>query len=377
MVPVAPLWAPPRFVLRFCLWLQGVLLLGGHGLAGYLCFQAVLAMSGDLHGGGMAAMVFLLCWMAVLFLTITIHELGHASMARLSGMCLLVVQIGPWHVVPQRGRLPRCWMTWAHLRTHGGYVFAFADPSRPQRRAELAMIAGGPLFNLIAAGVAVVFLRYVADPTLWLACAIANGSTALANLLPTQKGMTSDGLWLLRWWRGMDRDHPDLTTKRVLGQMCFGLTCDRVPESDLLAMEQATPALSLLALTIRVKAAQLRGSEAPVVDALQVALEQRLHDNPALSKSEQVTLLRVELAYMRALIDRRLHWLEETRWSRTLRRSQPWLWARWLALHAKLMGNESLALKELMRAERMGATSPDRSLAPTEAVLREQIRALP
>ena len=129
-----------------------------------------------------------------LFFAVFVHEMGHATMGSAVGMKLQVFAAYPFElsVAPLRLR----WIRRRDRRELGGFVQFEAMP-QPLHR-WVAMIAAGPVANLLLAAVAGATMTRAAWPSLMAgegaALAGVSGSMATANLVPQG---TSDGATLL------------------------------------------------------------------------------------------------------------------------------------------------------------------------------------
>ncbi|KGQ20509.1 hypothetical protein LF41_1046 [Lysobacter dokdonensis DS-58] len=156
--------------------------------------------------------------LAILFASVLVHEGGHAAGARLGGadvarIDLVFVQVLVADRV--RWRLKRC----------GALTMATLDPDRPVRSQMLPLVWGGPLGN----GCAAVLCSAVAwfyTSELLVAAALINAALAVANLVPTHRKLASDGLQLLRLYRGVDERQPAYLYLRATGLARRGRALD-------------------------------------------------------------------------------------------------------------------------------------------------------
>lgn len=312
------------------------------------------------------------------WLALIIHEAGHYVAARSAGMVVLSAVVFHIEVKPlRRGwRIRRC----RQRKLHSAYVVAVHDPARPLRGQIIRMTAGGPLANLLVAiAVGAFGLPWTSDvwSPLLLAAAVVNAATGLLNLVPSSRGLGSDGLKLLQW-RDRQREHgPDFIFSRLLALVVSGVTVDQLPEDQLEALEAQAAPMPLVALWYRLKAQQHRGDWESAA-ALQLRFEQLEESLPAEPRHRLADLLagiRAELAFSRAVRDRdESHLradlkLELTAWS------LPVLRPRCLALRALLEGKTEEGERLLDEAHRLAALSVDRSLVRSEAMIRSQMRA--
>lgn len=141
---------------------------------------------------------------AIVYVSIFIHELGHAVVGRMAGYLVTSFGLGtarPWCVIPVAGtRVYFC-----PVRPFQGITFYCTPHRDPTRRQQAAAIAGGILANgslaLLALGAGLV-----GSSVFWMTVAAINGLMAGLNLIPLQiqvgrATMRSDGWQLLRIWR--------------------------------------------------------------------------------------------------------------------------------------------------------------------------------
>lgn len=312
------------------------------------------------------------------WLALIIHEAGHYVAARSAGMVVLSAVVLHIEIKPlRRGwRIRRC----RQRKLHSAYVVAVHDPARPLRGQAIRMTAGGPLANVLVAMAAGAFgLLWTSDvwSPLLLAAAVVNAATGLLNLVPSSRGLGSDGLKLLQW-RDRQREHgPDFTFSRLLALVISGVTVDQLPEDQLEALDAQPTPMPLVALWYRLKAQQHLGDWESAA-ALQLRFEQLEEPLPAearLHLADLLACIRAELAFSRAVRDRdESHLradlkLELTAWS------LPVLRPRYLALRALLEGKTEEGERWLDEAHRLAALSVDRSLVRSEVMIRSQMRA--
>ncbi len=138
--------------------------------------------------------------LASLFVTLTVHELGHLVAARLCGFRFGLLGVGPVCLMRSRGRVRVRWLP----PTHWG-PFAVAYPIDTKRLYVRAgwVIAGGPLASLAMAILAVVWLCVIppdaAGRGVVLLLSLMSGLVFVATVQPfgTGSGVPSDGarLW--------------------------------------------------------------------------------------------------------------------------------------------------------------------------------------
>ena len=309
---------------------------------------------------------------SAVFLAVVTHEFGHFLAARCCRIAVLRVRVGRWDVrILRHGwKLSRRPKIEPRL---GGFVMAFMDPRGAWRRQQLWFVAGGPLANLTLAAVAGLGALLVGDGSTrgaLLALAAANVCLGIANLLPTQrKAVTSDGLWLLRWWRGLDINHPQLAFMRLMGLACAGKCSDELPEKDLRLLETQEQPMPLMALYIRLRALLVQGRWQEAV-GLGIAFQAYHSSLPeALQRAlyELLRLMLVELSFAEAMARRDASGLVDDLLVPRLRREYAGIWARCLALRAQLAGDEEELHRQLALGLEHAANSPDLSLEKEES----------
>ncbi len=165
-----------------------------------------------------------------LYLTIMVHELGHALAGTLAGFRMVSCGIGiarPFAKIRIAG-------VWFYLARPLLLGMGLAIPERlgPNRKALAILYAGGPLANLAAGLVAWVVSRQLVDSTflgvfmgVFMAFSIMDG---IGNLLPfysSRYGMSSDGMTIVRCIRNthfFDLAHSITSYERVFA-LCKSL----------------------------------------------------------------------------------------------------------------------------------------------------------
>ncbi len=187
--------------------LTAALCLGFAGAAfGYLAGGALKRSSAmpALHGWHLAALP------PVTFLAIAWHEFGHVVGGWLSGFQLMLFAVGPLKIERVSGRLGMSFSKSPHL--WGGVAATAAldgvrrDPVF-MRRALARIVAGGPLFSMLGAGLigpAIALFHSMPSPAILLGMAGAMSlAIGLATLIPLSAGgFRSDGARLLQLYRG-------------------------------------------------------------------------------------------------------------------------------------------------------------------------------
>jgi hypothetical protein len=135
----------------------------------------------------------------IIFITISLHEPAHASIGLALGMKLRAFVVGPFQWRIRDGRWTYRFVPAAFLSFGGSTGIVSANPNQ-SRWVEIAMIAAGPLMNLIA-GLLAAFLTVSAQGRPWerywepLAFfALVNIVTFAINLVPFRpEALYSDG----------------------------------------------------------------------------------------------------------------------------------------------------------------------------------------
>ncbi len=312
--------------------------------------------------------------------TLLVHEGGHYLAARSTGMTVLLVRIGRIELAPQR----HGWrIRWGVRQKPGaaGYVIAAHDPARSLREQSLRMMAGGPGANLLVAAIAgPLGLLWLPHAWAWLmlAFAVLNAATGVANLIPSSRGLGSDGLKFLQWRHRHHERDPGFAHARLLALSISGVTADRLPEDQLAALDAQPPPMTIIALWYRLKAHQNRGqwSSAAGQQATFERLKQELPQKQRSSLGDLLACISTELAFSRAMRDHDGCHLSASPVSERTAWSSPALWPRCLALRALLDGDVTQGLRLLDETHRLADQSMDRSLVQSEALIRNGMLAL-
>ncbi len=166
----------------------------------------ILVLKGGLHlapPGTHAVLVLLVALpglFAAIFVHMIAHELGHALIGQWMGGRILRVIVGPWRWELFRSGYRRVRLR--SLKGVGGMAQTILPDGPGFRRAFVVMLLGGPLANLVLAGIAWLLLPMLGPWPLrvFAAVFVAIGSLlGLVNLLPFRSGgFQTDGLQLLR-----------------------------------------------------------------------------------------------------------------------------------------------------------------------------------
>lgn len=213
--PEVPAWKRRAF------WLQ--LLVGG--LVGGVVSYSVVKATGALRGAD--AIVMIVGFIATGWLQVVLHEAGHALAGMAMGLQPLALGVGPLRA--ERGATG--WrVNWSRsIRGIGGFAILLPREGAQTPRQTAAYLLGGPLSNLLAAGLAWLAIAsgtVVAMP--WLALAWINVAIGLllglTNLVPfLAGGWSSDGRQLLKLWQGSDESRAASTLSRLAGLMMLGV----------------------------------------------------------------------------------------------------------------------------------------------------------
>lgn len=316
----------------------------------------------------------------LIYVAVAIHEGGHLLAARRAGMVVLQAGVGFVEFRALRKGWRVGWRRQVNKR-QGGYVMAFADPRQDWRRQSMGFVVGGPLANLLAAGLGWLLLPYPGGSfshALLLAFVATNACMGLANLVPARVGaLETDGLWLLRWWRGLDPRHPQLAYVRVLGLGCAGVCADQLPAEELQNMQAQAQPLPLLSLFIRLRALMLQDRWQEAVALEQCFVEQRdaLAERLRLPLFDLLKLMAAELAFAKAVLGDDAALLADDLLPVRLQRRFGSFWARCLALRALRLGDSERYRQQLDTAVAFAGQSPDLSQEREELRLREHILA--
>lgn len=367
----ASFWALPRWINTPLKWLQVAL-----GAAAGVSGMALSMLS--LPESPVWIIPGFITGFAVIYLTLFIHELGHLLGARRGGMVALRMRVGRLDIRMQRNGFTLGWPPRSDRRL-GGFVLAFADPRGSWRRQHIDFVVGGPLANLLFAaltGLVSLWLDSMLISGLLLALAACNACLGVANLLPVERmPLVSDGLWVLRWWRGIDVDHPKLAFARLMGLACAGQCADEVPGTDLRLLEAQDQPMPLVALYIRLKALLVQGSwqEAAALEGTFQAQRTALPEAMQRPLYDMLKLMSAELAFAQAMTNRSAAGLFDELLPPRLQREYTSIWARCLALRAALAGDDQACQQHLQRGLAHAACSPDLSLEKEEQRLQQRM----
>jgi hypothetical protein len=364
-------WSASSWTGKILLGLQGVL-----WVLPCLMF-AVGVLSRSYMWNGFYAGLVLIAFPLLGMLAVAIHECGHFMGAKLGGMIPYQMQIGTFDIKMEMNTFRLRWYKPA-IKVYG-YILAFPNTDKPLRGQHLLMVAGGPLANALAALFFGVFTYLLdADDMSWLLAgfALTNLGMGLANLVPTEKVMASDGLQLIRWWRGVDEDAPEYVLHKLNGLAVKGMTADQLPADKVALLRDLPFPMPLVHTWFVLKAHQHRAQweEAAALAAVLNTQTAELTPEQMKAMKDLLGILQCEIAFSKsvfenkpidsidALVTKNIDWLA------------PCLEPRYSALQSVLKGDSKAALHWLAVAEKLAVRSIDLSLHASEEKLRGVIR---
>ncbi len=202
----------------------------------------------------------LLAVVVALPLQLAVHELGHALVGRAHGGYLLRFVMGPWRC--QRYRSGFRWRRVRSLRGIGGFVQTLLPAGKNFRAALTWMLLGGPLANLLMAGLAFMMIWYAPWWPLRVAAipvALFGLMFGLINLLPFRVGgFLTDGANLWRIWSDPAALAQSQRMARIARASIDGLRPRELDAADIEALdpEQAEGMERFLALLVRASVAE-------------------------------------------------------------------------------------------------------------------------
>ncbi|BAQ73990.1 putative Peptidase M50 [Pseudomonas sp. Os17] len=324
---------------------------------------------------------FLAVFLASLLMIIgvMVHEGGHYLGARCCGMPVLQARIAAVEVqVLRRGWRLR-WSPQLKRNRLGGYVMAASNLQRPLRRQWMLMALGGPLLNLLVAGMALALgLYWQGVPgALALAFAIINLVLGVGNLLPAWQVLPSDGMLALGWYLHRDDQRPELAQARLLALTVAGVPSAQLPARDLDLLAQGAMPGPLVAFGYRLNARQDQGDWSGVLQ-MEQELDQLLaaRAGELTGMSGLIELLRGELGFSRAYLQRDAGLLKGLSMSADVDWFTPWLRPRCQALAAILAGDHRQGEAYVQQALQAADNCVVRSQGCSEALLAAHLRAL-
>lgn len=348
-------------------------------LSGWIIAAAVLGLTIRSELQPFLAM-FLASMLGIMGLVV--HEGGHYLGARYCGMPVLLARVAAVELqVLRRGWRLR-WSPQLKRNRFGGYVIAASNPQRPLRRQWMVMVVLGPLLNLLVGSLALGLglywsgLQSVAGGVA-LAFAAINLVMAVGNLIPVWRVSPSDGLLLFSWYLHRDDQRQDMAQARLLALTVAGVPSGQLPAADLERLAQGAMTETLVAFGYRLNARQDQG-DWPAVLEMEQELDALLQARAAelAGMSSLIELLRGELAFSRAYVQRDVTPLKTTWMSDDVDWYAPWLRPRCLALRAILEGDWQQGEKHLQRALRAADNCVVLSQGQSEALLAAHLRSL-
>lgn len=186
------------------------------------------------------ALLLVPLWMAV----VVLHEMGHLAAAAIAGARVFGFSVGPlWFERRRRGVR----VHWRRIqRGVAGMALAVPDFSKDVRRQMLVFVVGGPLANLLAAAFCLTIAGFLFRDRLFTATVAAmfvfgllNGVIGLLNLLPTGRGLRSDGLLLRLWWKGGVEASLQMQVLRMYDRSLNGELACELPPHEIEALESS------------------------------------------------------------------------------------------------------------------------------------------
>ncbi|AXK56900.1 MULTISPECIES: site-2 protease family protein [Pseudomonas] len=353
-------------------FLQRVVLLSGW-------FIAALILGFTIKSG---LQPFLAMFLASLLgvVALVVHEGGHYLGARGCAMPVLQVRVAAVEIQVQRRGWRLRWAPQLKRNRLGGYVIAVSNLQRPLRRQWMVVVLCGPLLNLLLGAAALgLGLSWSGVPgAMALAFAAINLAMGLGNLMPAWRVSPSDGMLLLGWFMHRDDQRPELAQARLLAQTVAGVPSAELPQEDLQRLAEGAMPGPLLAFGCRLNALQDQG-DWPAAVQMEQALEQLLvaRATELNGMSGLIELLRSELAFCRAFVQRDVAPLNSPPMSAEVDWNAPWLRPRCLALQAFLEGDRQQGEHHLQQALQAANNSVVLAQGKSEALLAEYLRALP
>lgn len=361
-----------QFVLNSLMRLLQVFL----GLAGWMGAGLILG----LHlRSGLQPFLSMILASGLGVIAIVVHESGHYIGARLHRMPVLMMRFAAVEVQLRRRDWKIRWSPQLKGRRLGGYVMAAANRQLPLRKQMLWLVLTGPLANLFTGLISGGFgwLTQGLMSAFFLAFAVLNLSMAFANLVPTSRILPSDGSHLIAWWLHRDDQRAELAPMRLLAMSVAGVPCEQLPGADLAQLSQGAMPQPLIAISYRLSAL-LNQSNFEAATQLEQDLEALLQEyaQSLEGMGTQITLLRIEFAFVRAYLNRDAKHLWDDWANSDLDWYCPWLRPRCSALRAFLNGDLNLAEHYVQQTLAAASNSVVASINRSEGLLANTMRAL-
>jgi hypothetical protein len=368
-------WTPPPRVdrgLRFLSQLVAVI--------GIVAVMLMFAAAGEHAVPGSGPIFGWVVGLALFYVGIALHELGHLAAGKAMGMHSVFAYCGPVQAMAEREGYR--WR-WKRLPRIKGVPFAavVAIPA-PHKRfgPQFAWhAAGGPIANLVV-GVLFFALSGAVPDGAWRGFAygfsLLNLWLGLLNLIPSTKTGTSDGLRLLRAWR-IDESDPFLALMRLNALAVTGTTADELPSDELEKLRERGPVPELLHLWFVLKALQNRARwhEAAAAAGELDRIVSELPEAERKAWAEHIAILDCEIRFSSLLAEGSTPrspvdaLTSETDWL------NPPLRPRCLAAMAAVAGETEDAARWLAEAEQRASRSADAAQRISEGRLRAAIKS--
>lgn len=250
-----------RGVITFLLQMLGGAALGYYGVTWLLKGGVELAPPGT---GKLLPLLCLLLSLVIAFpMQLAVHELGHAIMGRVRGAFLLRYVVGPWRC--SRFRTGFRWRRVRSLKGVGGFVQTLL-PSGPDYQSALTwMLLGGPLANLLVAGIGLLLMAYAPWwplRTFALPIVFVGVIIGLMNLVPFRVGgFLTDGANLWRIWTDPAALEHSERLARIARASVDGLRPRELDPADVAALdpETSTGMERFVALAVHASVAEDQG----------------------------------------------------------------------------------------------------------------------
>lgn len=312
--------------------------------------------------------------LGALAVAIVVHEAGHFVAARIAGMTVIAVKMGPLQIAP-RGR---GWK-WRLKRSPGrlaGSVVALPNLEKPWPPAFVTFALGGVAANAVM--VAVLVVAWVAAPTLHarllIAACLCGAAFPLSNLLPFTSGVESDGLMVWRWWRHPPAAKYQLAIRALAG-VIGGARLDDLEPEEAAALQALSPMHAVWYLVKRDQQSGAWEACAQRLDAWKAAIPADKQQRAVLS--ELTAHARREIAFATAIHQRDASLLPDKHALRDSRWGNPGLEPRCRAVVAWLDDDFNAVTTATIEAMALASESVDRSAQESERRICEALAATP
>jgi hypothetical protein len=163
-----------------------------------------------------------------------------------------------------------------------------------------------------------------------------------------------------------------------MGLSAFGTAAERLPSELVESLEEQGPVHRLVAAWLHLKAAQNQclWGKVDQVEAEIKSIVAPLPETMLAAISELLVMLRIEIAFSRAMHERSVEPIRGIRFGKGVDWLAPHLRPRFAALDAALAGDSANSARFLNQALRYAEASPDMALRESESRMAEAIRAL-